>query len=322
MFRGWVVYLLSGFLGVYGVALKAQEAISKIQFNDGANGAVITLGEGIAGASTVVDGVLSISVVDADFRVKCSSSTATVAMGEVCVIYAGGGDTPDLDVDGDGIFDTEDQCDNTPQAELTLVDTSGPNVGCGPSERDTDFDGYNDDIDLCDNTPSGEIGSVDSNGCGLSEQNSTTGYCASTPQGVACSATVNFDYIYTEKKIDLAISRQTARAIPFTVEPRATSVGYIYVKNNGSILTGYRARVWFSELPGGSPIDAQGCETFSVDPNAFTVFWNQTGSDQGSCFLGQLERLVYVNVGMVDGSGDLVYPETYYANVTSGIRRQ
>ena len=59
------------------------------------------------------------------------------------------------DDDGDGVFNDDDQCPNTPDGET--VDGSG----CSDSQKDADDDGVSDDKDTCPNTPDGET--VDGN---------------------------------------------------------------------------------------------------------------------------------------------------------------
>ena len=66
------------------------------------------------------------------------------------------------DEDGDGVYDSADNCPSTPNG--VPVDSSG----CADSQRDTDGDGVTDDIDLCEDTESGS--QVDSTGC-TDEQN-------------------------------------------------------------------------------------------------------------------------------------------------------
>ena len=61
------------------------------------------------------------------------------------------------DMDNDGIFDDEDQCDETPSGET--VDSNG----CSPSQKDTDGDGVFDASDQCPDTVAGT--EVDENGC-------------------------------------------------------------------------------------------------------------------------------------------------------------
>ncbi|MEM7216883.1 MAG: OmpA family protein [Pseudomonadota bacterium] len=65
-----------------------------------------------------------------------------------------------VDSDGDGVYDADDRCPNTPAG--TAVDATG----CEPSgPGDADGDGVTDDIDRCPTTPAGV--EVDSRGCAL-----------------------------------------------------------------------------------------------------------------------------------------------------------
>lgn len=87
------------------------------------------------------------------------------------------------DSDNDGIGDSLDQCENTPENE------DADQLGCSPSQRDTDSDTVSDANDLCPDTPQGEI--VNSDGCADSQLD-TDGdgvaddidECPSTPDGV------------------------------------------------------------------------------------------------------------------------------------------
>ena len=63
------------------------------------------------------------------------------------------------DSDGDGVYDDEDRCPNTPAG--TKVDASGCPIPVG----DADNDGVTDDKDACPNTPAGA--KVDEKGCHL-----------------------------------------------------------------------------------------------------------------------------------------------------------
>lgn len=64
------------------------------------------------------------------------------------------------DSDNDGVYDSADQCPNTPSG--ATVDSAGCEVG-----GDSDNDGVSDSVDQCERTPPGE--SVDSRGCGFSQ---------------------------------------------------------------------------------------------------------------------------------------------------------
>ena len=68
-----------------------------------------------------------------------------------------------IDDDGDGLYNFEDACPNTPVGESD-VDASG----CGPSQRDSDEDGINDDMDLCPDTQ--WLVETDSDGCAANQR--------------------------------------------------------------------------------------------------------------------------------------------------------
>lgn len=90
----------------------------------------------------------------------------------------------ELDTDGDGITDPNDQCPDTPS------DEEADENGCSISQKDTDGDGVNDAIDQCPDTPSDE--EADANGCAPSQKdtdgdgvNNAIDECADTPSGKA-----------------------------------------------------------------------------------------------------------------------------------------
>ncbi|MBA2628138.1 MAG: OmpA family protein [Gemmatimonadales bacterium] len=116
------------------------------------------------------------------------------------------GSKPSTDRDGDGVYDTEDRCANTPAGVLvdrrgcptdsdrdgvadgldrcpaTVTGTQVDATGC---PRDTDRDGVPDGIDRCANTPPGA--SVDPAGCPIDSDKDGIAdgldRCPDTPQG-------------------------------------------------------------------------------------------------------------------------------------------
>ena len=78
------------------------------------------------------------------------------------------------DVDGDGIFDDRDACQDT--AEGVPVDERGcvPEIPEGPPpiRTDQDGDGVSDGLDRCPNTPPGGV--VDLDGCSVEEPGTST----------------------------------------------------------------------------------------------------------------------------------------------------
>ena len=70
-----------------------------------------------------------------------------------------------MDIDFDGVMNTDDQCPETPITEKNQVDE----FGCGPSESgDDDGDGIPNALDDCSDTSSDEI--PNSEGCGASQR--------------------------------------------------------------------------------------------------------------------------------------------------------
>jgi len=295
----------------------AQEAVTEIRFNDGADGAVISLGSELSGTSAVNNGVLTVTVPGVEFRVKCAP-TADVSPGE-CVVYAAGGDVV-LDTDGDGVNNTDDSCPNTPASEIQFVDSAG----CSPTERDTDGDGINDADDFCDNTPANEIAQIDANGCGPSEQTSTAGYCDNTPATYSCSPEANFDDFLADSSKDILLLARKGRSIPFTVPAGTTATGEFYYSNNEPTLgQEYEWRAWFSTTPGGAALTSGAyCSIAERDPNGIGRDWSQVSANAFNCYLGQTERLLYLNFGIFDASGALTYPRGYLFKVDKNVSSQ
>ena len=77
---------------------------------------------------------------------------------------------PAVDLDGDGVFDRLDRCDNTPKG--AIVDE----WGC---PLDSDGDGVYDGLDRCPDTPRGE--KVDAQGCSRAQR---SGSSRSAPRDV------------------------------------------------------------------------------------------------------------------------------------------
>ena len=91
------------------------------------------------------------------------------------------GGRPPRDRDGDGVFDGDDQCADTP---------AGARVGPNGCPLDSDADGVFDGIDRCPDTPRGA--GVDARGCPEdSDQDgvpNVTDRCADTPEGAVVDA--------------------------------------------------------------------------------------------------------------------------------------
>ena len=87
-----------------------------------------------------------------------------------------------LDTDGDGVVDDDDQCPSTLAG--AIVDAQG----CSDSQRDDDDDGVPNAADICPNTPFNE--SADASGCSASQKdadldgvNNDSDQCPDTPSG-------------------------------------------------------------------------------------------------------------------------------------------
>ncbi|MBL7473732.1 thrombospondin type 3 repeat-containing protein [Robertkochia sediminum] len=94
----------------------------------------------------------------------------------------GQNDNSNTDTDNDGVYDSDDQCPDTPNGES--VDASG----CSDSQKDSDGDGVNDNDDQCPDTSADAT--VDENGCAEDQKDSDgdgvtddIDQCADTPAG-------------------------------------------------------------------------------------------------------------------------------------------
>lgn len=91
---------------------------------------------------------------------------------------------PPEDSDGDGIYDDEDRCPDTPYG--AKVDTNGCEI-----IGDADNDGVKDDVDQCPNTPAGA--QVDEKGCAADEDGDgiadVADKCPGTPAGTKVDET-------------------------------------------------------------------------------------------------------------------------------------
>ncbi|MBP7746382.1 MAG: hypothetical protein KA383_09615 [Phycisphaerae bacterium] len=92
-----------------------------------------------------------------------------------------------LDSDGDGVNNCNDDCPNTPPSEAPNAD------GCSCSQLDSDGDGVNNCNDACPNTPPGEA--LNADGCSCSQLdsdgdgvNNCNDACPNTPPGPAPNA--------------------------------------------------------------------------------------------------------------------------------------
>lgn len=121
----------------------------------------------------------------------------------------GGAGAGPTDADGDGVYDADDRCPNTPAG--TAVDSEGCALS-GPG--DSDGDGVNDDLDRCPTTPSGI--EVDSRGCALdSDGDGVPDYqdkCPDSERGAKVDADGCYVELEKEVTIDLNLEFDTNSA--------------------------------------------------------------------------------------------------------------
>ncbi len=121
----------------------------------------------------------------------------------------GGAGKAPTDSDGDGVYDSDDRCPNTPAG--TAVDADGCALA-GPG--DADGDGVNDDVDRCPTTPAGV--QVDSRGCALdSDGDGVPDYqdkCPGSERGAKVDAEGCYVELEKEVTIDLNLEFDTNSA--------------------------------------------------------------------------------------------------------------
>jgi len=121
----------------------------------------------------------------------------------------GGAGRAPSDSDGDGVFDADDRCPNTPAG--TAVDADGCELA-GPG--DADGDGVTDDLDRCPTTPAGV--KVDSRGCALDDDgDGVPNYqdkCPDSERGAKVDAEGCYIELDKEVTIDLNLEFDTNSA--------------------------------------------------------------------------------------------------------------
>lgn len=121
----------------------------------------------------------------------------------------GGGGKAPTDSDGDGVYDSDDRCPNTPAG--TAVDSDGCALA-GPG--DADGDGVSDDLDRCPTTPAGV--QVDSRGCALDDDaDGVPNYkdkCPDSERGAKVDADGCYVELEKEVTIDLNLEFDTNSA--------------------------------------------------------------------------------------------------------------
>ena len=264
----------------------------------------------------VTENGIHLTVPNINLRVKCLGLASAP---NTCTLLAGGGGAAG-DGDGDGVPDQSDQCKSTPPNEF--VDSSGcaldekdadgdgvPNgsdtcantpssetadsSGCSPSQQDTDTDGdgVSNDNDQC---PS-EQGPASNDGCPI-QGIDTSLYCSgagNAPTTVTCSKSRNLDSIYENSNtVEYEFGSKQILALPFTITDQSATTGAVFgsirmVTDEPSLGGGGAnpgLRMWFSNSPGGAPIDGPKCEKFLQEADG-GHYWSQY-PDNNACTLG------------------------------------
>ena len=178
------------FVAGYGRAnFKRGGALNNIQDNQTSAG--LGLFSNLTPRVALRADVRGVYSVDADAIQPFAKLGFTAMLGNL----GGAGQGP-TDSDGDGVFDADDRCPNTPPG--TAVDSDGCAL-----DGDADGDGVKDDADRCPSTPSGI--QVDSRGCALDDdRDGVPNYLDKCP-GSEPGAKVDADGCYLELEEEVTI---------------------------------------------------------------------------------------------------------------------
>ena len=169
------------------------------------------------------------------------------------------------DTDMDGIYDSNDNCPDTPTGEA--VDA----VGCSDSQKDTDADGVTDDVDTCPDTPTGEA--VDAVGCSDSQKDTDADgvtddvdTCLDTPTGEAVDAVGCSD---SQKDTDADGVTDDIDTCPDTPTGEAVDANGCSDSQKDTDADGVTDNLdTCPDTPTGEAVDATGCSDSQKDTDA------------------------------------------------------
>jgi hypothetical protein len=179
------------------------------------------------------------------------------------------------------------------------------------------LDGYYATVSDSASSGNSGSGSTDSGSSGSGSTDSST-YCAGNDGDLSdCKASQNFDpWVAGTGETPVWIRKGLTEVFPFTLPARSDypSVKYGYLQMTSPERERDPAKedvfhAWFSETPNGAPLGGAKCEIYLRQARD-NFYWTQDPRyAKAACYLGDTERVLYVNfetrcyVGAYTGSG-------------------
>jgi hypothetical protein len=179
------------------------------------------------------------------------------------------------------------------------------------------LDGYYATVSDSASSGNSGSGSTDSGSSGSGSTDSST-YCAGNDGDLSdCKASQNFDpWVAGTGETPVWIRKGLTEVFPFTLPARSDypSVKYGYLQMTSPERDRDPAKedvfhAWFSETPNGAPLGGAKCEIYLRQARD-NFYWTQDPRyAKAACYLGDTERVLYVNfetrcyVGAYTGSG-------------------
>ena len=179
------------------------------------------------------------------------------------------------------------------------------------------LDGYYATVSDSASSGNSGSGSTDSGSSGSGSTDSST-YCAGNDGDLSdCQASQNFDpWVAGTGETPVWIRKGLTEVFPFTLPARSDypSVKYGYLQMTSPERERDPAKedvfhAWFSETPNGAPLGGAKCEIYLRQARD-NFYWTQDPRyAKAACYLGDTERVLYVNfetrcyVGAYTGSG-------------------
>jgi hypothetical protein len=283
----------------------------------------LLLGTVLAGVSTVLTAA-TLSVIDAtgqtttlEIQSGNSVSLSAAADGDLTLTlggyYATVSDSASSGTSGSGSTDSGSSgSGSTDTGSSGSGSTDSGSSGSGSTDSGSSGSGDGGSGDAGSYTPNpttdgGSSGSTDS-----------SSYCAGNDDDLAdCKASQNFDpWVAGTGETPVWIRNGLTEVFPFTLPARsenpAVKYGYLQLTSPERERDPSKEDVfhaWFSETPNGAPISGKKCEVYLRQARD-NFFWTQDPRYANQvCYLGDAERVLYVNfetrcyVGVYAGTG-------------------
>ena len=245
------------------------------------------------------DGIV-LTLPEVDVRLRCLGDATADGF---CLLSAGAGSSG-VDSDGDGVPDSSDQCASS--GANTFVNSSG----CTSSQLDNSG---GDTDPVGDTDPGGDTAINDGT------------YCSGAAGIVDCDRTNDLD-VFWEDSTENSYTIRAGRilSLPFTV--RAQNVapyddGFIQLTTNQSIAPslGLAFRMWYSEGAGGTPLTTGKCDVRLARARS-VEYWTQDPDRERRyrCYLGTAERVLHLNMEVVNSDRSQRLNENYVFDVRAG----